>query len=345
MEDTSTPRLTLAQTEAGNQPTLPIDSPASIRRAKTMTLDAHIDIPWQYTKQGNFSLSLNNRGHLTEVDFPRMKDGGLDGAIFALYLHDKVIDENGKLGTQRLIGKQLLFLASQTGCVLTDNPNLALESLGQGLVPIFLGLESGRLIHDDLSLLTKYRSLGVRYLTVTHNRTTSWADSATDLPKHNGINNFGKSVVHEANRLGILMDVSHGSDDTARQVLMESTLPVIASHSGARTLVNHPRNLSDELLRRIAVRNGVVCVPFARRFVGNSYPCVVDHIDYISQKIGTDHVGIGSDLDGAEMPQGIRGVEDWKKVVTEELFLRGFSDQDIENISGGNLLRVLSEGL
>lgn len=310
-----------------------------------ITVDAHIDIPWVQTKIGRFDLSEDNEGRFSQVDFPRMKEGGLQSAVFALYLSDGMQDQLGKDESLNYIFRQLAFLESQTGCVLVDDPQVAIDTVSVGMVPIFLCLEGGRLIYNDLSLLRAFRTLGVRYLTVTHNRTTDWADSATDLPRHKGLTMFGRNVVHEANRIGVLMDVSHGSEATANAVIDESSLPVIASHSGCHDLTDHPRNLSDNLIRRIAKTKGFIGIPWARRFVGNTWMCVVDHIDYVTQLVGPSFVGVGSDLDGAELVTGITSVASWKRIVTEELADRGFSNPVIADITGGNLLRVFSREL
>lgn len=313
---------------------------------KVITVDAHIDIPWVQTKIGNFKLNEDNEGKFSEVDFPRMKKGGLQCAIFALYLSDPMQDQLGKSESLNYICRQVAFLERQHGMVLVDTPEVALDAVRVDMVPIFLGLEGGRLINNDIMMLEKFRRLGVRYLTVTHNRSTEWADSATDLPKHNGLTQFGRNLVHEANRQGILMDVSHGSEQTAWQVLAECSLPPIASHSGCKELRNHPRNLDDDLLKAIAKKKGVVCIPFAKRFIGPTWRCVVDHIDHVVQTVGsTNYVGIGSDFDGAELASGIDDVSDWKKIVIDECADRGFSGSCIKKIAGGNILRVLNEGL
>ena len=318
------------------------DSPSP----KVITVDAHIDIPWIQTKIGYFKLNEDNEGKYSEVDFPRMRKGGLQSAVFALYLSDVLQDQLGKSESLNYICRQIAFLERQHGMVLVDSPEVALDAVRVDMIPIFLGLEGGRLLYNDLSMLAKFRRLGVRYLTVTRNKSTNWADSATDLPKHKGLNPFGRHVVREANAQGILMDVSHGSDQTAWQILSESTLPPIASHSGCKELRNHPRNLDDDLLKAIAKKKGVVCVPFAKKFIGPTWRCVVDHIDHIVQTTGsTNYVGVGSDFDGAELASGIEDVSDWGKVVTNELADRGFAKDCIDRIAGGNLLRVLGEGL
>lgn len=315
-------------------------------RPKAITVDAHVDIPWIQTKIGYFKLSENNEGRFSEVDFPRMRKGGLQCAIFALYLSDQMQDELGKSESLNYICRQVAFLERQKGMVLVDSPEVALDAVQVGVVPIFLGLEGGRLINNDATMLARFRQLGVRYLTVTHNKNTDWADSATDLPKHKGLTEQGKIFVRAANRHGILMDVSHGSEQTAWQVIAECTLPPIASHSGCKELRNHSRNLEDALIKAIAKKKGVVCVPFAKRFIGPTWRCVVDHIDHVVQTQGsTSYVGVGSDFDGCELASGIEDVSDWKKVVIDELDARGFTESCIEQIAGGNVLRVLGEGL
>ena len=312
----------------------------------SITVDAHIDIPWVMHKIGRFKLNENNEGKFSEVDLPRMKKGGLQAAVFALYLSDPTQDQLGKSESLNHICRQIAFLENQHGMVIVDDPDVAIDCVSVGITPIFLGLEGGRLLNNDFTMVEKFRRLGVRYLTVTHNRTTDWADSATDLAKHHGLTQVGRNMVHEVNRQGILMDISHGSEQTAWQVIAECSLPPIASHSGCKELRNHPRNLDDDLLKAIAEKKGIVCVPFATRFVGPTWRCVADHIDHAVQTMGsTDYVGVGSDLDGAELADGIDDVSDWKKIILDELDLRGFSGNCIADIAGGNLLRVLREGL
>lgn len=297
-------------------------------------------------KLGYFKLNENNEGRLSQVDFPRMKLGGLQSAVFALYLSDHAQDQLGWDESLNHICRQLAFLERQHGIAIVDTPETALDAVRVDMVPVFLGLEGGRLLNNQVTMLDRYRKLGVRYLTVTHNKNTDWADSATDTPKHNGLTHLGRVMVCRANHVGILMDVSHGSEQTAWQVLAECSLPPIASHSGCKELRNNPRNLTDDLIKAIAHKKGVVCIPFAKRFVGPTWRSVLDHVDHVVQTTGdTKFVGIGSDLDGADLAFGIDDVSDWKKVVLDECADRGFSNDCIAQIAGGNLLRVLSEGV
>lgn len=307
-----------------------------------VTLDCHIDIPWIFTKHGHFDLRNSNLGELSMVDFPRMNVGGLNAAFFALYLSDKMQDEVWQVESHRLVQQQIRWLKQQKGSRVVDNTEDACKTVQDGLQAIFLGLEGGRLIQEDLSVLEAFRRSGVRYLTATHNFNTSWADSATDKPYHKGLTEFGRSVVKKAGELGIFMDISHASDATAHAILAESVLPVIASHSACRALRDMPRNIPDDLIREVCNSGGVVHVPFAYRFVGSCSTNIIDHIDHIVQITGIDHVGIGSDLDGAVMCADIPGVEVWSEVVMQGLSQRGYPDEAIAKVSGGNTLRLLS---
>lgn len=286
-----------------------------------MTVDLHIDVPWKFTR---YNLRDLHRSPY-QVDIPRMKAGGLDAAFFALYLSDSMQDEVGEEASSALIDKQIAWIKHAD---FTD-------------IAIFKGLEGGRLIHQDLYRLQALREAGLRYLTLTHNHNTAWADSSTDVPRHEGLTQFGTDVVAECNRLGVLVDVSHASDATCLDAAAFSTKPIIASHSGCRALLDHPRNLSDRLIKAVAETGGLIGVPFARRFIGPKASGVADHIDHIVQRVGPAHVGIGSDLDGAVMADDIPNVSVWSHVVNDALADRGYTDADIAAIAGGNILRLL----
>jgi len=273
-------------------------------------------------------------------------EGGLKAAIFALYLSDVWQDahteaeafEELRIQRNRLInGFRVLFP--------NPNHNFNLEHFLQDVndapdwFPVLLGLEGGRLIHNSLDRLKTYAEWGIRYLTLTHNRNTNWADSATDFEHIGGLSGFGRDVIKKCNELNILVDVSHASDHTAYDAIDISTKPVIASHSGVRSLVKQPRNLSDSLIKRIAQTGGIICVPFAKRFMGHYK--VSDHINYIVDLVGVNHVGIGSDIDGAVLIPGFTSITQWKDTIVPDLMGAGWSQVDIDKILGGNLLRVL----
>lgn len=302
------------------------------------TVDAHIDTPRLATRLDPSKFTLD-RHSIGDVDFPRMRKGKLKSAVMVLYLPDHVQDRLSKDEVDWCIAEQLAFIRKHCEVVTTSQE--AFDSNKPRRLPVFLAVESGRLIHNSLDRLRTFALEGVRYLTLTHNRNTEWAGSATDTIGPTGLTAFGKTVVRECNRLNILVDVSHASDETAIAAIECSGSKVIASHSGCRTLLDHPRNLTDDLILRIAVTGGVICVPFAKRFVGDSASGIADHIDHIAQLIGnTYHIGIGSDLDGAVMSEGIT-VADWWRVTGEALEKRGYSSESIENITGLNTLKIL----
>ena len=252
-----------------------------------------------------------------------------------------------------------------------------------------MGIEGGYVFEDSLAALRIFYRLGVRYMTLTHNVATNWADAHRD-EKHGGLTDFGKDVVREMNRLGMFIDISHISVKTMNDALDVSTAPVIASHSGARGLNDHTRNVPDEVLKRVAKNGGVIMVNFYPSFLdartnseenartaklkdqvtainenlkGNqaaideairkledanpiyvpSYTRIVDHIDYIKNIAGIDHVGLGSDFDGVPfLPTGINGAEDLP-LITYEMLRRGYSETDIKKVLGENLLRAMAQ--
>jgi membrane dipeptidase len=245
-----------------------------------------------------------------------------------------------------------------------------------------MGVEGGVAIENDLSMLRIFYDLGVRYMTLTHNQTLDWADAATDKPKSQGLSPFGVRVVKEMNRLGMLVDISHVSVDTMNDALDITQAPVIASHSSAFALCPHPRNVNDDVLRRVKTNGGVIMINFFSSFVvpgaadtiaamqkkiraeekdreaadrmlqtwlsqrpelyGN-IGTVVDHIEHVARVAGIDAVGIGSDFDGiSRWPKGLDSVADYPKI-TEELLRRGHSETNIRKILGENVLRALEQ--
>jgi membrane dipeptidase len=245
-----------------------------------------------------------------------------------------------------------------------------------------IGVEGGVAIENDLSMLRILYTLGTRYMTLTHNQTLDWADAATDKPKHGGLSPFGVRVVREMNRLGMLVDISHVSVETMSDVLDTTQAPVIASHSSAFALCPHPRNINDDILRRIRLNGGVVMINFFSSFIVpdafkkvsakqaeiqktttdktevkkqldawlathpelfGTINTVVEHIEHVARVAGVDHVGLGSDFDGiTRWPKGLDGVADYPKI-TEELLRRGHSEENIRKILGENALRVLAQ--
>jgi membrane dipeptidase len=218
-----------------------------------------------------------------------------------------------------------------------------------------LGVEGGYSIENSLSNLARFYDLGVRYMTLTHTRTIDWADSSADQPRHGGLSPFGDEVVAEMNRLGMLVDLSHVSVDTMYDAIRISRAPVIFSHSSARAICDHPRNVPDGVLKLMPANGGIVMVNFMSGFVvpteelkndkqaRGTLSTVVDHIDHIVKTAGIDHVGLGADYDGvARLPVGLEDVSKYPDI-TLELVNRGYTKEQIHKILGGNILRVLKQ--
>lgn len=308
-----------------------------------ITIDAHMDTPWLQTKVvssgfPHFSYRIGHESSMFTIK--KAKAGGLKAAIFALYLSDNWQDSNGLAAVNVEINKQISRVKMDLG--LTVHSTVAGVRAANASGPFFpcmLGLEGGRLIQNSLVRLSGLATLGIKYLTLTHNRNIDWADSATDSPLNGGLTTFGKKVVQHCENINVLVDVSHSADSTFYNVVSTATKPIIASHSGCRSLVKQPRNLTDEMIKKIAASGGIVCVPYAKRFIGHYR--VYDHIRHIIDLVSVDHVGIGSDLDGAMLVPEVESVADWKAVVIDDLIGDGHSPSDISKILGENLLRVL----
>jgi membrane dipeptidase len=261
----------------------------------------------------------------------------------------------------------------------------------QGKIAALMGVEGGHMIASDLGVLRSYAALGVRYMTLTHSGNDEWADSSTDTPAHNGLTDFGKDVVREMNRLGVIVDISHVSDKTFYDALGVSKAPLFASHSSCRAICDAPRNMTDEMIKALAAKGGVIQINYHVGFLsqefrnastpdiakqldeetkkrcGEDESCqltegdkvtrefmtqgklprvdwtkIIEHIDHAVKIAGADHVGLGSDFDGANMPFGM---EDAGKLpqITEALLRKGYSEGDIKKILGENTLRVMTE--
>ena len=267
--------------------------------SRIVTVDLHVDAPWKWWKYG-----INNHTQ-DHIDFP----------VFAVYLSNAMQEAAPLDLRQQAVRDQITW------------------GHAQGVQQF--GVENGRLVEGmDLAILAR---AGVKYVTITHNRNNSLGDSATDWPRH-GLTDEGITFVNNLSRLGILPDISHTSDATANDILECIGIPVIATHSGCRALVDHPRNLSDELIRLIGACDGLIGIPFVKKFVGTALGSVADHIDHVAELIGIRHVAIGSDIDGADT---IVEADGWRDIVINILVSRGYSFEDIRAIAGGNARRVL----
>jgi membrane dipeptidase len=242
-------------------------------------------------------------------------------------------------------------IARQIIAAYPDHFELALTAsdieriYGSGKIASLLGMEGGHAIENSLGALRAFFDLGVRYMTLTHWATVDWADAATDSARHGGLNSFGEEVIREMNRMGMLVDLSHVSPATMSDVLNVSRAPVIFSHSSAKGLRDHPRNVPDSILARMPENGGVVMVNFVPSFLtydGNAtIATVADHIEHVRNVAGIDHVGIGSDFDGIESePVGLEDTSTYPALFVE-LSRRGWSEDDLAKLAGENVLRAM----
>ncbi|MEM8768494.1 MAG: dipeptidase [Pseudomonadota bacterium] len=365
---------------------------------RVLTLDTHADTPLRMIEPG-FDMSVRHDPRETgsKLDYPRMKEGGLDAVFLAAFVAQDIRDDEGNSRAKELSLQMLDAVIASTeqhseiaGLALTPEDAYELEEAGKRA--IFLAIENGYPVGNDLSNVELFYDKGVRYITLVHSSNNDLADSATD-PKgaeHGGLSTLGEDVVREMNRLGIMVDVSHASDEVFFDAIEVSTAPIIASHSNARTVTDHNRNMTDEMLRVMAKNGGVVQLTMLSNYlrdepdnpereaaltelrdnmkpvsemtpeertamreafneINEKFPNppatvvdVVDHIDHIVAIAGIDHVGIGCDFDGGG---GIDGVFDASEVmnITIELVRRGYTEEQIEKIWGGNLVRVFHD--
>jgi membrane dipeptidase len=305
----------------------------------------------------------------TDTDVRRLRAGGIDAEFFSIFVDSSYVprapSEAGRAKERALamIGALLEQVRRHP-----DDLELATSAAevrriaAAGKIAALMGLEGGHAIEDDLANLRQFHDLGIRYMTLTWNNANDWADSCYEHP-HRGLTDFGRQVVREMNRLGMVVDVSHVSDDTFFDVIETTSAPVMASHSSARALADHPRNMSDPMLQAVARNGGVVMVNFQDWFVDPAktptwkalvfairhlgWPdtplsMLIDHIDHVVAVAGIDHVGLGSDFASTfPMPEGVKDAAGFPNI-TAQLVMRGYSEDDIRKILGENALRVLS---
>ena len=351
-------------------------------------IDGHNDLAWRIRTDGEppgdvaaYDLRGRTPGH---TDLTRLAEGRVGAQFWVAYLPGDL--EGGRFA--RVLLEQI-DVARQVIARYPDRLALALSAddiereFKRGRIASLIGMEGGHAIENSLGVLRACHALGARYLTLTHNVTTDWADAALDSARHGGLSPFGREVVREMNRLSMLVDLSHVSPDTMSAALDTTRAPVMFSHAGARALVDHPRNVPDSILERVRENGGLVMVTFVPPFVSaeaaafeqrreaeekrvaaavadpaerrraleawdaaNPRPRatlaqVADHIQHVRDVAGVDHVGIGSDFDGIDhVPVGLEDVSKFPDLLAE-LARRGWSDEDLAKLAGGNMLRVL----
>ncbi len=319
-----------------------------------ITIDTHIDINVEnFTDSINYTMNTD-----TQFNLPNMMEGELDVAWLVVYTAQGELNEEGYEAAYENAISKFDAIDRLVNEYAPDQVELALSSqdvsriLAEGKKVIMIGVENAYSMGLDTSNVEKFWEKGARYVSLTHNGHNQFSDSNTgefdDTALHNGLSDLGKEVIELLNYYGIMIDISHPSKEAIRQMTELSKAPIIASHSSARALRDHPRNVDDEQLNWIKENGGVIQTTALGFFLTDredppaNMDDFMDHIDYMVEKIGIDHVGISSDFDGGG---GIEGWEDASETmnVTSALRKRGYSESEIAKLWGGNLLRVLDE--
>lgn len=394
----------LSSAEQAGAPATDVAARAKRLHEEAIVIDTHIDVTQRLMSKGwdlfaRHSPPQGGRRQASgpdapsHVDYPRMKEGGLDGIFFSIYMSGRITGGAAvKRALEQIDAVRNLALTHPKEMALCTTAAEVRAAVKAGKVAALMGMEGGHMINDSLAQLRDYAKLGVRYLTLTHSVKTNWADSSGDKPQHNGLTDFGKDVVRELNKLGMMVDVSHVADKTFWDALAISKAPLLASHSSCRALSGHPRNMTDEMIKAMAAQGGVIQINYldsylddalyraqdarrpqmdakraelekqhpgeenqAKRFEALreysqtlgplpkvSWEKIIDHIDHAAKIAGWDHVGLGSDFDGATMPVGMEDVTQLPKI-TEALLRKGYTEQQIKGILGENLLKLMEK--
>ena len=344
------------------------DEVSSEDLAKKLTIvDMHIDTPyrlWRQNLKGNEIDDISKRTLAGDFDYPRAVSGGLNVPFFSIYTpastqldstsHEMAVDLINMIEDIVTLHSDKFFIVKST----SDIELLDRERLG-----IAFGMENGAPIQGDLSRVQFYHDKGIRYITLTHSKSNHISDSSYDENHQweGGLSSFGKELIREMNKVGIMVDISHVSDKAFYESIEISEVPVIASHSSLRHFTpGFERNVSDDMLIKLASKGGVISINFGSSFLTNKaleyrrnregpYPFadvtdVVDHIDRVVNLVGIDHVGIGSDYDGVgdTLPSNLKDVSTFPNLISE-LLTRGYTEEDIEKILSGNIIRVWKE--
>ncbi len=356
-----------------------------------IVIDSHCDTPGRAVD----GIDLNERSQSGHYDFPRMIEGGVDAAFFAIYT-------SNRLGEVQALKRAFSMIAAVCDNISRSGGSVRQSfcaddirrNASEGVLSVVLGMENGDPLNSDLSFLRQFHRMGVRYLTLTHTGHNSICDSSSpESPCWHGLSPFGIKVVKEMNRLGMIIDVSHISDESFYDVIKYSEAPVVATHSCCRALADAKRNMDDGMIKALADRGGVIQINFYPAFLSPeyaakmkdyykyeemesaikaglvsdekkkaemiseismakkrlaaigrpSYKVVADHVEHAARVAGIEHVGLGSDFDGIDIcPDGLEDVSKFHMVL-DELKERGYSDNEIGLVAGGNFLRVMKQ--
>ena len=348
----------------------------------TPLIDGHNDLPWLIREEtgGDVSAFRLDRENQFDTDIPRLRKGLVGAQFWSVWIPGETLPAD-----RRRVQLEQIATARQIIDTYPDTFELALTAddieriFAQGKIASLLGMEGGYGLSNSLSSLREFYRLGVRYMTLTHNVTLDWADAALGDQRHGGLTPFGRELVREMNRTGMIIDLAHTSPATMHQALDVTRAPVIWSHAAARALVDHPRNVPDDVMRRLPKNGGIVMVTFIPSFLSKkvwemeeglwatdaaietvreyrevwraydaesgairaSINDVADHIEHVRDIAGIDHVGIGSDYWGMpDMPIGLEDVSRFPHLFAV-LIQRGWSDEDLRKLAGENLLRAI----
>jgi membrane dipeptidase len=370
-----------------DRPDIKLTDAAIKLHESALMIDGHNDMPWEIRKQGSSSfekIDISKPQPKLQTDIPRLRKGGVGAQFWSVW----VPVETGYRGEALSTTLEQIDLVKRMIARYPETFELALSTSDierihkEGKIASLIGVEGGYSIEESLNTLEKLYNLGARYMTLTHGDSLSWADSATDSPKSNGLSPFGKDVVKKMNDLGMMVDISHVSAKTMHDAIDVSAAPVIFSHSSAYAVANSSRNVPDDVLKRLHEKDGVVMVNFFSGFVvpaaaksyidgleyerefkkthsdekvvkdemtrwkkqhplaGGTIHDLLDHIDHISKVAGVQYVGIGSDFDGVSvLPKQLEDVSCYP-YITQGLLDRGYTEEQIRGILGGNMMRV-----
>ena len=322
-----------------------VDEAAVYRRARGIhrtspVVDTHTDTPMVWTETTD--LGVRQNPDEVKVDFVKMMDGDVACTFMVAYLPQVPLDSPD----YKQKAEEAHNVAVETFMRLREQVdkypekvrfNTQLSGIKLQVVNVCFGLENGFALAGDIRNVKKFYDMGVRYITLCHNGDNDLSDSARGNNTHGGLSDFGREVISEMNRLGMMVDVSHAADSTIEQAIEFSTQPIIATHTSAKTLCDHPRNMSDELIVKLAKSGGRIHVCLYNYFLAKDGQAdintICDHIDYMVKLVGSEHVGVGSDFDGGG---GVLGCNDSSELIniTMELIRRGYSDEDVKNIMG-----------
>ncbi len=389
--------LASAQTTAA--PATAVSAKARAIHDSALVIDTHADTPQRFLDEG-FDIGSTDPNDIGHISLDKARRGNLGAEFFSIWVEPETNQGHFARHTFDLIDSVYEQAARHPDRMMMAFSTADIERAHrEQKFAALMGIEGGHSIEADIHLLRDYYRLGVRYMTLSWSNTNEWADSSGDItdPKiqhHNGLTDFGKQVVLEMNRLGMMVDISHVADKTFWDAIGTTKAPVIASHSSARALVDAPRNMTDDMLKAVAKNGGVVQVNFFNGFIDENFrkaeeaqrpdqeaarqkylaemksegkevnyieldrierawiakiprpplKSLIDHIDHIAKVAGVDHVGLGSDFDGVSgaTPRGIDSAADLPKI-TQALLDRGYGEEDIHKILGGNLMRVFHE--